>query len=135
MNFTFMVHIGKKIRQVIKERRISIVEFAVRINKSRTVVYDIFERKTIDTELLYKIGQELDYDFFQYFISPDLQFVQEDVPSYGKNRNAVKNKTYSALSHEVAEIKKQLDDAIKEISYLKKINGLLEKGGHKKKLK
>jgi ASC-1-like (ASCH) protein len=60
---------NKKIGQIIKEHLESsgmeVVSFAKAINKERSNVYDIFKRDSIDTNLLKKIGQVLDYDFFQ----------------------------------------------------------------------
>ena len=62
------IHIGKKIKSVFYESRLSATEFALQINKSRTVVYDIFRRSTIDTGLLLQIGKVLDYDFFMLYV-------------------------------------------------------------------
>ena len=58
------IHIGKKIKGVFYNSPLSATEFARRINKSRTIVYNIFSRSTIDTGLLLRIGKVLDYDFF-----------------------------------------------------------------------
>jgi len=48
----------------------TITEFANKINRERTTVYDIFERKSIDIELLIQISQVLDYDFIREFYLP-----------------------------------------------------------------
>lgn len=59
----------KKIGEIIKERieasNMEVTSFAKAINKERSNIYDIFKRDSIDTKLLKKIGQVLDYDFFQ----------------------------------------------------------------------
>lgn len=59
----------KKIGQLIKERinlqKMEVTEFARLIGVERSNVYNIFKRESIDTKLLKKIGQVLDYDFFQ----------------------------------------------------------------------
>jgi len=57
------IHIGSAIKKVLIEKSVSIEEFSHKINKDRTTVYNIFERKTIDTDLLFKISNALDYDF------------------------------------------------------------------------
>ncbi|MDY0174940.1 MAG: helix-turn-helix transcriptional regulator [Bacteroidales bacterium] len=57
------VFIGKIIEQKIRERNMSISEFANRINRSRTTVYDIFQRKSIDIDLLLTISKALEFDF------------------------------------------------------------------------
>ncbi|MBW6482741.1 MAG: hypothetical protein K0B10_06745 [Vicingaceae bacterium] len=80
-----MIHIGKKIHAVIKAKGISVSIFAKKINKSRTVVYDIFERESIDSLLLYKISEELDFNFFSLYdlSGNDSQLVNETTTFYG----------------------------------------------------
>lgn len=56
-------HFGQEIKKIIKKKGMTISEFARRINKSRENVYDIFTRKSLDTDLLKSISQVLDYDF------------------------------------------------------------------------
>jgi transcriptional regulator with XRE-family HTH domain len=59
-----MVHIGKIIKAELKKKRFSVSEFAKIINTDRNNVYHIFKRKSIDTDLLYKISIALEYNFF-----------------------------------------------------------------------
>lgn len=59
------IHIGSIIRCKLEESSLSIAEFADRINRTRPTVYDIFNRKSIDTDLLVKISEVLDYNFLQ----------------------------------------------------------------------
>ena len=59
------IHIGTMIREKLTEKSMSITEFAAGINKERTTVYDIFERKSIDIELLISISKVLEYDFIR----------------------------------------------------------------------
>lgn len=61
------LNIGNKIKQVFDKKGMTVSEFGRRINKSRENVYSIFKRKTIDTGLLSKIGEVLEFDFFQYY--------------------------------------------------------------------
>ena len=58
-------HIGQQVKLVLETKGISVTEFAKRINKSRENVYSIFLRKSIDTNLLSKISEVLEYDFFK----------------------------------------------------------------------
>ena len=58
------VHIGSIIEQKVKENSMSIKEFAERINCERSNVYHIFKQKSIDSELLIRISETLNYDFF-----------------------------------------------------------------------
>ncbi len=63
------IQIGKEIKIILETRGISVTEFARRINKSRENAYSIFSRKSIDTDLLLKISDVLNYDFFQLYSS------------------------------------------------------------------
>lgn len=60
-----MVHIGQEIKKKAKELRIGPTELARLINVSKQNVYHIFERKTVDIELLNSISKALNHDFFQ----------------------------------------------------------------------
>lgn len=74
------VNIGSKIKSVVAKKGLPVSEFARRINKSRENIYNIFKRKTIDTELLVKISKVLEHDFFQYYTSltSELQKLKEE---------------------------------------------------------
>ncbi|MBC7864244.1 MAG: hypothetical protein IAF38_14800 [Bacteroidia bacterium] len=104
------VHIGKKIKEVLGQSRFTVTEFAAKINKTRTVVYDIFKRHTMDTGLLMKIGKVLDHDFLGYLL-PDT--FREEKTLYQKKKDA--------------ELFAELEDCKKRIAELEKRNVLLEK--------
>lgn len=59
------IHIGSIIRQKLEESPLSIVDFASQINRTRTTVYDIFKRKSIDVDLLLSISEVLNYNFLE----------------------------------------------------------------------
>lgn len=63
--------IGQLIEERVKAQKMGVTEFANKISKERSNVYDIFKRDSIDTNLLKKIGQVLQHDFFQYFLEPE----------------------------------------------------------------
>lgn len=83
MNFVGVakIHIGKKIKEVWKSSRLKGTEFAAMINKDRQVIYDIFERETIDTGLLQNISKVLNHDFFSYY-SQQIDIAKEAQPEY-----------------------------------------------------
>lgn len=64
-----MIHIGKKIREIFEASGMTVTELARRIKTTRQNVYGIFERSSIDTALLERIGKALNYDFFQHYIN------------------------------------------------------------------
>ena len=116
------VHIGKLIKQSVKERGITVSEFARRINTSRENVYGIFKRQSVDTTLLQKAGKVLGKDFFGYYQSEANTVVKEPAVAYGK-KNATEN-TESAqsklqlLQNEIATLKKELQLKDKIIALL-----------------
>ncbi|MCL2289522.1 MAG: helix-turn-helix domain-containing protein [Bacteroidetes bacterium] len=57
------IHIGKKIQFVFNQSGLAISQFARMLGVHRPRIYNIFESKTIDTDLLCKISDVLHYDF------------------------------------------------------------------------
>lgn len=77
------VHIGKKIKEVWRKSRLKGTEFASLINRDRQVIYDIFKRESIDTELLKQISTVLNHDFFAYYSQQSFAQTREIKPEYG----------------------------------------------------
>ena len=116
------IHIGKKIKEEVYLQKIPITVFAKKINRTRNVAYDIFNRESIDTELLTKICNVLNYDFFkiykgkkEYVNSLPESIVNEDIPSFE-----------TKLKSELKMLRQQNVTLQKEIDYLKKILSLIE---------
>jgi len=65
--FDIMIHIGQLIREELIRQERSPSWLARKINCERTNVYDIFERSSINTELLERISAVLKYDFFALY--------------------------------------------------------------------
>ena len=57
------LHIGCLVKSVFDASGMTVSEFARRINCERTNVYKIFDRRTIDVELLVKISEILNHNF------------------------------------------------------------------------
>jgi len=57
------IHIGTIIQEKLTEKSMTISEFAARINKERSTIYDILRRKSLDMELLIDVSKALAYDF------------------------------------------------------------------------
>lgn len=62
-----MLHIGKLIKQKLEEQHKTVVWLAQRLSYSRANVYKIFDKYSIDTEVLARISQILDFDFFNLY--------------------------------------------------------------------
>ena len=90
------IHIGQQVKLILETKGISVTEFARRINKSRENVYSIFTRKSIDTGLLSKISEVLEYDFFKPL-----------------------SKTYKAMESELQEVREQNEMLKEYTSFLK----------------
>ncbi len=61
------IHIGHKIQEVFEATEHSISWFAKKLNFDRSNIYSIFNRKSIDTDLLFEISEILHYDFFSIY--------------------------------------------------------------------
>lgn len=127
------VHIGKKIRDEVHRQGMSVTAFARKINRSRNVVYDIFDRESVDTDLLNKIGRVLSCDFFSLY-SSQKEYTHEGIKSFHVGENeATYNKPGTDL---LAKLQSENTMLKNEINYLKKIISLLEsKKGAKAKTK
>lgn len=118
-----MTDIGKEIKRVLKERGMSISEFAKRINTHRRNVYDIFERKSIDSSLLQKISRVLGYDFFNLFKTQKfiLPLLGDNSAEYPSNSGQAKlKKQIESLESEIKLLKERLKDKDKIIELLEK---------------
>lgn len=57
------MHIGNLIREKLEEKQRTVVWLAHELSYSRTNVYKIFAKSSIDTHVLMRISQILRYDF------------------------------------------------------------------------
>jgi predicted transcriptional regulator len=65
------VHLGKLIKERMEEHKMSVADFAKKLDRSRENIYNLFEREHFNTELLEKIGRILEYDFFRHLVTND----------------------------------------------------------------
>jgi transcriptional regulator with XRE-family HTH domain len=119
-----MLHIGQEIKKVMKERRMKVVEFARRISTDRNNVYDIYRRKSIDTDLLAKISETLQYDFFaicsrSLLVNKFVQNAEDPYTGYGKE---------GETDHQVKFLKEQLSILEERLGDKDEIIRLLKQG-------
>lgn len=62
-----MIHIGQLIREELIRQERTPAWLARKINCERTNIYDIFERSSINTDLLVRISKVLNFDFFAVY--------------------------------------------------------------------
>jgi hypothetical protein len=79
------VHLGKLIERKFNESGLTKKAFADKIGYSQRHLYTIFEKESIDTALLAKIGNTLHHDFFESFLpaSKKNTSVEESNSNYG----------------------------------------------------
>ncbi len=114
------VHIGKKIKEVLKQSGMKRTDFASAINKSRTNIYDVFKRDTLDTGLLRQISRVLDHNFFDYY-DQELPMVKDEKTGYLKKTDVI-----ASLTEELKVMKKRIAELEKNNDNLEKLNKLTE---------
>lgn len=62
-----MIHIGEEIRKVVFDKRVTVVWLAQQLGCSRTNVYKIYEKSSIDTNTMLRLSKILKYDFFALY--------------------------------------------------------------------
>jgi len=119
------VNYGQEIRKVLKQRGMTVAEFARRINKSRENAYDIFKRKSLDIDLLNTISQTLEYDFV--LRTPPLSkskavtrndFAFEATESYGKS-----DADLTMIREEMHLLRKEMSDLRERVSKIERKSG------------
>jgi hypothetical protein len=94
------VHIGKQIRERMKLLKISPAFLAEKINTSRQNIYGIFQRKSIDTDLLVIISRELSFDFFQLY----------RIPQNKPSEKYVSRKEFEEIKSSVEKLAKEMKE-------------------------
>lgn len=74
------MHIGKLIKQRMDEQGKTVVWLARQLSYSRTNVYKIYDKASIDTDVLLRISSILEYDFFSLY-SDSLKDDKSNVPN------------------------------------------------------
>ena len=124
------IHIGQLIKARLEETGMKKSEFARRINRTSQNVYDIFQRKSIDTDLLATISHILECNFFEPFTTAyqlaqsNVQVAGEMAQRYGSTANMLVALTLT--EQELSMCRERNEQLGKEIAYLSEINALLK---------
>lgn len=125
------IHLGQLIKAQLEASGMKKSEFARRINRTPQNVFDVFQRKSLDTALLANISVILKYNFFEplYQEYEALQGQSSELleirAKYGSPAKVLK-----ALSHAQQALEHCEHRAThlgKEVDYLTEINRLLKK--------
>ena len=115
------VHIGNVIHEVYDAKGMKMSEFAKRIGTVRQNVYKIFERESINTDLLEKISQVLEHDFFQNYVQ------KENKPGAANEDEATyKTTAIKKLEQQLEEKQMEIERLKKELELRERVIGLLE---------
>ncbi|MCQ2292914.1 MAG: helix-turn-helix domain-containing protein [Bacteroidaceae bacterium] len=63
------MHIGKEILEQVHASGMTVAGFAERLGYTRTSVYKLMQKSTIDTGTLVRVSRILNYDFFALYSS------------------------------------------------------------------
>jgi hypothetical protein len=63
------IHIGDIIKRTLRQKNITVIEFASKINCTTGNVYKIFQKHSIDTNLLTQINKALGENLFLHFVA------------------------------------------------------------------
>lgn len=113
------VHAGKLVKEVFLASGMSVSELGRRVTTTRQNVYRIFERESIDTALLQRLGKALNHDFFQHYT--------ETPENLLASAGGFKDKEHEVLYKEVESLQRELSDITEKYEMVKRINELLEK--------
>lgn len=67
--YPMAIHIGSVIKDALRTKKIDVTDFAKKINFTRSNAYKIFNKPSIDTELLVRINKILGENLFFNYIS------------------------------------------------------------------
>ena len=110
------VHIGEKIKQRAKELRIGPTELGKLIHTSKQNITGIYQRRSIDAELLSKFCKALKFDFFSHYHSTEFSTSEESTIDY-KRTSA---RAFAELKKQNAELKHDLKEKQNEIIKLQR---------------
>jgi hypothetical protein len=86
------IHIGKIIKDTLKTKKMDVTGFAHKINYTRGNAYKIFNRPSIDTELLQKISKVLGENlFFKYLTDEEIATYRNSKVKAAEVLEALKN--------------------------------------------
>ena len=72
-NATSNIHIGHIIQAQLKTDQRSVGWLAREIGCTRNHVYKIFNKSTVESELLFRISKAMNFNFFQYYTAAFLE--------------------------------------------------------------
>ncbi len=92
-----IMHIGNIIEQVITSKELNVSKFAESVGMNRSNLYNVFKRKSIDTDLLFIFSKKLEYDFFGHYTKE----LHVNVSDLGEPEDKYEEKAYKPVKRKV----------------------------------
>jgi transcriptional regulator with XRE-family HTH domain len=125
------IHIGRLIQEQAEARKFSQQELGQRINRSKQNVGDIYKRQSIDSELLLRLSEVLEYDLFSiYYAEEPLQGMRKKEIEEVTTQVSLLKGTLQQKEEIISNLKIALEASQKTITLLEE-----ERAEHKKILK
>ena len=99
------MHIGKKLKKLVEERKVNQTEFAEQIGRKREYLYELYKKEHINTELLQIIAKYFSVSM-SYFFDEDDNNVNEPLSVYGES---IQDKYIKNLEREIERLNKELE--------------------------
>ena len=119
------IHIGKIIAQKAKAKHISPTSLGELINTSSQNIHAIFKRQTIDTGLLLKLCEALEYNFFAHYEK------EKAIAAFVNNEMQQLEIKYKALNEKYNLLLEKLNVQYQLSEQQNKVISLLEKASQK----
>lgn len=114
--------IGKRIKELSKNKQVSVIDLAKHLEISTTAIYDIFKKDKISTDILEKIKEILNISMTDFFIEDKEKNLLVGDNNFSKQKNS--NNT---TVNDIEAYKKEIEHLNKELLKAKdKIIQLLE---------
>ena len=107
MNQHKKMHVGKKVKELVKSKRLTNEEFAKIVDKHPKYVYQIFKQENINTELLQVIAAYFGVGMSYFFDENDNNQVNENSEQYGLS---IHEKYIKSLEHEIKRLNSELEE-------------------------
>jgi len=113
------IHIGDKIKELLAERKMTVVQLAKRIGISSPAVYKMLKKATIHQKWFDIISDKLGHNLYRYYCGHEQnKGLSAEVQQLEEQNSQLKTSLQAAAQ--------QAEALKKENQYLKKINALLE---------
>jgi len=114
------IHIGQLIKEKATEKRLSQDAIGQKINTTKQNVGNIYKRSSIDTQLLLKLCQVLEFNFFE------LYYTEEPLKSMRDKEIEALNKQIRDLQQELNQKEQRIKDLEDNIADKKKLISVFE---------